>query len=83
MSMTQEKEYEHLGETRGMEDHDHDLIHDLSRRLDCVWRFDQYIANADGRPELQEFWRQVKTQEQKNIDQLKKLIKQHVQGNCF
>jgi len=83
MSMTQEKEYEHLGETRGMEDHDHDLIHDLSRRLDCVWRFDQYIANADGRPELQEFWRQVKTQEQRNIDQLKKLIKQHVQSNCF
>jgi hypothetical protein len=83
MSMTTDKEYEHLGETRGMEDHDHDLIHDLSRRLDCVWRFDQYIANAAGRPEIQEFWRNSKTQEQKSIEQLKKLIKQHVQSNCF
>jgi hypothetical protein len=83
MSMTTDKEYEHLGDTRGIEDHDHDLIHELSRRLDCVWRYDQYIANCGGRPELQEFWRGVKSQDQKNIDQLKKLIKQHVQSNCF
>ena len=83
MSMTTDKEYEHLGESRGIEDHDHDLIHDLSRRLDCLWRYDQYIANAGGRPDIQEFWRSVKTQEQKNIDQLKKLIRQHVQSNCF
>ena len=83
MAMTTDKEYEHLGETRGIEDHDHDLIHDLSRRLDCLWRYDQYIANAGGRPDIQEFWRGAKVQEQKNIDQLKKLIKQHVQSNCF
>lgn len=83
MSMTMDKEYEHLGATRGIEDHDHDLIHELSRRLDCLWRYDQYIANCGGRPELQEFWRGVKSQDQKNIDQIKKLIKQHVQSNCF
>ena len=58
MSMTTEKEYEHIGETRGCADHDHDLVHELSRRLDSVWRYDQYIANADGRADLQEFWRQ-------------------------
>jgi hypothetical protein len=83
MSMTTDKEYEHIGESRGCEDHDHDLVHDLSRRLDCLWRYDQYISNANGRVELQEFWRGAKSQEQKNIDQLKKLIKQHVQSNCF
>jgi hypothetical protein len=83
MPMTTEKEYEHLGDTRGIEDHDHDLIHDLSRRLDCLWRYDQYIANAGGRSELQEFWRLAKSQEQITIIQLKKLIKEHVQGNCF
>lgn len=83
MSMTTEKEYSHLGQTRGMEDHDHDLIHDLSRRLDCLWRYDQYIANAGGRAELQEFWRGAKSQEQKSIAQLKELIKQRVQSNSF
>jgi len=83
MSTTLDKEYEHLGASRGIEDHDHDLIHELSRRLDCLWRYDQYIANCGDRPDLQEFWRGAKSQDQKNIDQLKKLIKQHVQNNCF
>jgi hypothetical protein len=78
MSMTADKEYEHFGETRGIEDHDHDLIHDLSRRLDCLSRYDQYVANAGGRPDLQDFWRGAKIQEQRNIDQLKTLIKQHI-----
>jgi hypothetical protein len=83
MSLTTDKEYEHLGQTRGMEDHDRDLIHELSRRLDCLWRLDQYIANAGGRPELQEFWKSAKGQEQRTIDQLKTHIKQHVKTNCF
>jgi hypothetical protein len=83
MSMTTEKEYEHIGETRGCADHDHDLVHELSRRLDCVWRYDQYIANADGRAELQKFWRNVKAQEQENIQQLKKLLAQQFQSNEF
>jgi len=83
MSMTTDKEYEHFGETRGIEDHDHDLIHDLSRRLDRLWRYDQYVANAGGRPDLQEFLRGAKTQGQRNIDQRKKMIKQHIQSNCF
>ena len=83
MSMTTEKEYEHIGETRGCEDHDHDLVHELSRRLDGVWRYDQYIANAERQADLQKFWSNVKAQEQDNIQQLKKLIAQHVQSNCF
>jgi len=81
--MTTEKEYEHIGETRGCKDHDHDLVHELSRRLDGVWRYDQYIANADGQADLQKFWRNVKAQEQENIQQLKKLLVEHVQSNCF
>ena len=83
MSMTTEKEYKHIGETRGCEDHDRDLVHELSRCLDGVWRYDQYIANANGLADLQDFWRNVKAQEQENIQQLKKLISQHVQSNCF
>lgn len=83
MSTTTEKEYEHLGESRGCADHDHDLVHDLSRRLDCLWRYDQYIANADGQADLQKFWRSAKAQEQENIKQLKTLLAKHVQSDCF
>jgi len=83
MAMTTEKEYEHIGDTRGCKDHDHDLVHELSRRLDGVWRYDQYIANAKGLTDLETFWRSVKAQEQENIQQIKKLLAQHVQSNCF
>jgi len=33
MALAAEKELEHIGETCGVADHDHDLIHDLSKRL--------------------------------------------------
>ena len=83
MSTQIEKEYQHIGKTHGCENHDHDVIHELSRRLDGVWRYDQYIANAEGQAQLQDFWRNVKAQELKNIEQLKKLLADHVQNNCF
>ena len=83
MTATTEKAFSHVGESRGTEDRDHDLIHELSRRLDCLWRYDQYIANADGKENLQKFWRDVKAQETKNIEQLKKFVTQHAESGCF
>ena len=83
MKQTAEREYAHIGESHGAEDHDHDLIHELSKRLDAVWRFDQYIANADGKPEVQEFWRQLKQEEGRTVDRLKQLIAEEVKANCF
>ena len=83
MTIATEKEYTHIGETSGCENHDHDLIHELSRRLDGLWRYDQYISNAEGQKELQEFWKQVKSQEQSNIKQIKQLLTQQIENNCF
>jgi hypothetical protein len=74
---------ERLGGTRACENHDHDLIHELSRRLDCVWRYDQYIANADWRVEIKQFWEQVKDQDEKNICRLKELIREEIHHDCF
>lgn len=84
MSMkTFEKEVAHLGETKGAKDHDHDMIHDLSRRLDMLWRYDQYLANAEEHEQLAAFWRRVRSQERENIMHLKKLISDHVKKGCF
>ena len=78
-----EQELQHLGESQGCADHDHDLVHELSRRLDMLWRYDQYIANADWRQPLKDFWCEVKAQEHKNIARLKELIKLEIEKNCF
>ena len=83
MSLAAEKELEHIGESAGCADHDHDLIHDLSKRLDALWRYDQFIANADGKPDLQNMWRDMKRQETANIKRVKQLISEEVRQNCF
>ena len=83
MTLAAEKELEHIGETCGCADHDHDLIHDLGKRLDALWRYDQYIANAEGKPALQELWREFKRQELANIKRVKQLIAEEISQNCF
>ena len=83
MTQATEKEYAHIGQTQGANDHDRDLVHELSKRLDSVWRIDQYIANADGKPQVQQFWRQLKQDECKVVDRLKQLVVDEVKANCF
>lgn len=80
---THHKEVAHLGESQGVKDHDHDMIHDLSRKLDALWRYDQYIANAQGHESVQNFWRKVKQQEKENIVVLKKLLSEHIRLGDF
>jgi len=83
MATATAKGTEHLGETQGAENHDHDLIQDLSKRLDALWRYDQYIANAEGKTKVQDFWRLLKKQEQENVRKLKELIAEEVKEGCF
>ena len=83
MTLAAEKEMAHIGETCGCEDHDHDLIHELSKRLDALWRYDQYIANAEGKPALQTLWRDLKKQEVANIKLVKQMVAEEVKQNCF
>lgn len=83
MSMVAEREMQHIGETKGIENHDHDVIHELSKRLDALWRYDQYIANSHKDTELQQFWRDLKEQEQENVKRLKEFIAEHIEKDCF
>lgn len=83
MPLAAEKELVHIGETSGLADHDHDLVHDLSRRIDALWRYDQYIANAEWRVGIAQFWRDAKAQEQQAIQRLRGLIAEEVRNGCF
>lgn len=83
MRIAAEKEIAHVGETQGAANHDHDMIHELSKRLDALWRYDQYIANAEGKSDLQRFWQDLKQQEQRNVQRLKELVSDHCRSGCF
>jgi hypothetical protein len=82
MSTTAEKTTEHLGETRGSQDHVHDLVQTMSRCLSGLWRYDQYINNAEGKPELQKFWQKFKEQEQESVKRMKRLLAAELQKEC-
>ena len=83
MSLAAEEQIEHIGESKGCADHDHDLIQELDKRLDSLWRYDQYIANSEGKPDLQSFWQGLKEQDQNNVKRLKALVADEIRDNCF
>jgi hypothetical protein len=83
MTMTAEKQQEQIGATRGVEDHDYDLVQELARRLRFLWRCDQFIANAEKDTKLQTLWRDLKRQEQDNVKRLRQQIAEEVKKNCF
>ncbi|RMH26565.1 MAG: hypothetical protein D6693_07085 [Planctomycetota bacterium] len=66
-----------------MADHDRDLVHELSNRVDFVWRVDQYIANAEGHGELAALWRDLKRQELATIERMRSLVKTEIEAGCF
>lgn len=78
-----EKAVQHIGETQGLANHDHDMVHELSKKLDALWRYDQYIANAKGDKALQKFWEKAKEEDMRDVKELKELIAEHVRKDCF
>ncbi len=83
MTLAAEKEIAHMGETHVMQDHDYDLVVELTRRLEGMWRYDQRIANASGQADLQTFWRDLKKQDLANIQRLRDLVCRQVKAGCF
>ena len=49
MATAAPKPIKQIGESKAVANHDHDMIHELGKRIDAVWRFDQSIANAEGK----------------------------------
>ncbi len=74
MRMVAERDSAYFDKSKGTENHDHDLIHELGKRLDALLRYDQYIDNARGDAELQDFWRSLKQQEQDNVKRFKEFV---------
>lgn len=83
MTTTTDKHYDQVEMSMGMAEHDHDLVHELSNRIDAVHRVDQYITRAHDRPRLREFWEKVRDGEQAMVDRLRELIRKEIDDDCF
>lgn len=76
MATPNEKSEKHIGQTQAVPNYVHDLVHDLSVRLDGVWRYDQCIANAEsaGRKDEKKLWSDLRRADLKAIERLKTLL---------
>lgn len=83
MASVEEKELEHIGPLQDVDYRDHDLVHELSKRLEAVCDYGERIANAEDDPELQKIWRDLEQQEQQNIRKLKELILNRIDKGMF
>ncbi len=79
MPLAAERQMEHIGETCPVADCVHDLVQVFNGRINSVWRYDQYIANAEGKPQLQDFWRSMKRQDQEACDRMRQLLAEELQ----
>lgn len=82
MTLAAEARTTRLGESCRRTARDRDLIHDLSRRLEVLWLYDQYIT-CERREGLKQFWIELKTQELANIRTLQDLIAEEFRNGCL
>lgn len=66
-----------------MRNHNHDLIHHLSETLDGLWRYDQYIQNAQGCAQCIALWNEMKKRDGEIEKILLDEIKNHAQAGAL
>ncbi len=55
------------------------LFVELSKRLERVWRYEQYIARATAWPGARDFWERIKQQEENKVARLMNLVAPRVE----
>lgn len=66
-----------------MKNNDHDLVHQLSEKLDSLWRYDDYIKNSKDCKECAALWKKLKKSDLEMVGMLKEEIKSHVKSGKF
>lgn len=59
-----------------MKNNNHNLLQELSVKLDSVWRYDTYIedAESEGYPECAELFRKLKEEDSRHVEMLRQMI---------
>ncbi len=78
-----DKELKPTGELQQTANRDHDLVNELSERLDTLCEYAERVANSDDHPEMQETWRELEQREQENIHRLKGEIIDRIEQGVF
>lgn len=66
-----------------LKDHNHDLVHSLSEKNDAVWRYPEYLKNAEGCLHCVNLWKKFMEDDEKHIGMLREEINRHIKENRF
>lgn len=66
-----------------MQNANFDLVHTLTNKADALNVYDRYVQDAQGCPQCQDLWRQVKQDDKKHHDMLMQEISRHAKEGKF
>lgn len=66
-----------------MKNHNHDLVQQLSENADSIWRYEEYMKNAEGCQHCTDLWAKLKKIDMEAEMMLLEEIKRHVAQNRF
>lgn len=66
-----------------MKNINHDLIHQLSETLDSIWRYQDYLKNAQGCEQCVKLWERMRAMDEEQAELLAKEIKRHAGEGIF
>jgi len=66
-----------------LDNHNHDLIQQLSEISDSLWRIEDYLKNSEGCERCRQLWLGLKNDYENHVSKLKEEIINHVKENKF
>ena len=68
-----------------MKNHNYNLVTELSEQLRGLWRFEQYVKDAQdsGCQECARIWQELKSEKQSLVERLRKEVENHVRAGSF
>lgn len=65
-------------------DHNHDLVHAITKKNDAVWRYQKYyLKTSQGCEHCTSLWNKLIEDDNKHIEMLKEEIERHVKEGRF
>jgi hypothetical protein len=66
-----------------MDDHYYNLVKSLSKKAQAVSKYDRYIHDASECEQCKSLWESLKEKENRQIEKIKDVLKDHVKSDKF
>jgi len=61
-----------------LDNHSYNLIKALSKKAQAVFRYDQYLKDAEACEECKKLWEKLKNEDSTHVEEIKKILAKHI-----